>query len=168
MSSILIIDDNHGVCRALEILFSLYDLPTLSAESPEAGMVLLDSQDIDLVIQDMNLTEDTTSGREGEALFKQIRLAYPDMPIVLLTAWTQLETAVERVKLGAADYLAKPWDDDKLVVAVRNLPALSEVQSEIAEQREQAAMQRQNLNQFDFCGTIFHSNAMAQVLMLAT
>jgi DNA-binding NtrC family response regulator len=168
VSSILIIDDNHGVCSSLEMLFSLYDLPTLSAQSPEAGLALLDSQDIGLVIQDMNFTEDTTSGQEGEALFKKIRLADPDMPIVLLTAWTQLETAVELVKLGAADYMAKPWDDDKLVVVVRNLLALRDVQSELAEQREQADMQRQNLDQFDLCGTVFHSNSMAQVLMLAT
>jgi len=67
-----------------------------------------DRKNISLIIQDMNFSEDTTSGQEGETLFKQISLAAPDMPIVLLTAWTQLETAVELVTLGAADYMAKP------------------------------------------------------------
>ena len=66
--------------------------------------------DIGVVVQDMNYAGDTTSGREGVELFRAIRKLDPEMPVVLMTAWTSLETAVELVKDGAADYIAKPWD----------------------------------------------------------
>jgi len=59
------------------------------------------------VIQDMNFRREATTGEEGVALFHTIRAKYPDVPLILLTAWTHLETAVELVKAGAADYIAK-------------------------------------------------------------
>src|SRR3546814_3324030 len=54
-------------------------------------------------------------------LFASIRDAHPDLPVILLTAWTHLEAAVDLVRAGAADYLAKPWDDRKLLATVNNL-----------------------------------------------
>ena len=76
----------------------------------------------------MNFTADTTSGEEGVALFREIRAQHPDLPVILLTAWTHLEAAVDLVKAGAADYLAKPWDDRKLLATVNNLLELAEAQ----------------------------------------
>src|SRR5690606_15275059 len=121
MPTILVIDDNPAVITALETLFSLHDIDTVGADSPEDGLAALRGGDIDLVIQDMNFRADTTSGEEGEALFRQVRAAWPDMPVILLTAWTHLEAAVDLIKGGAADYLAKPWDDQKLLATVNNL-----------------------------------------------
>ena len=69
----------------------------------------------------MNFRKEATSGEEGVALFHATRERYPTVPIVLLTAWTHLETAVELVKAGAADYVAKPWDDARLLTTIRNL-----------------------------------------------
>jgi len=111
MRTILIIDDNPGVCEALSLLFSLHDIHALTASSPEAGLELLGCEPVSLVVADMNFTADTTAGAEGAALFHAIRARNPDLPVILLTAWTDLATAVELVKAGAADYLAKPWDD---------------------------------------------------------
>ena len=121
MAAVLIIDDNEAVRRALELLYSLHDIDTVSAASPAEGLAVLDARDVDLVVQDMNFTADTTSGEEGIALFRALRERDPDLPIILLTAWTHLETAVQLVKAGAADYLAKPWDDHKLLTAIKNL-----------------------------------------------
>jgi DNA-binding NtrC family response regulator len=103
MQKILIIDDNDGVREALEILYSIHDIDTVTAASPAEGLAALADDDVDLVIQDMNFAEDTTSGGEGVQLFHQIRGRRPDLPIILLTAWSNLETAVELVKSGAAD-----------------------------------------------------------------
>ncbi|HTR50809.1 MAG TPA: response regulator, partial [Kofleriaceae bacterium] len=114
MPTLLVIDDNPAVATALEVLFSLREVRTLRAESPAAGLAVLAREPVDVVIQDMNFRGDTTSGEEGAELFRAIRARVPDMPVILLTAWTQLERAVELVKAGAADYLAKPWDDNKL------------------------------------------------------
>ncbi len=108
MPTLLVIDDNAGVRTALDVLFDLHGLTVLGAESPEEGLALLDTHRVDLVLQDMNFTADTTSGEEGIALFHEIRRRHPDMPVILLTAWTQVETAVSLMKSGAADYLGKP------------------------------------------------------------
>ena len=114
------------------MLFSLHDIRTLQAQSPREGLELLQREQVDLVIQDMNFEADTTSGDEGTALFHQIRARHPDLPVILLTAWTHLESAIDLVKAGAADYLAKPWDDRKLLATVNNLLELAEARSELA------------------------------------
>ncbi|MGE8213823.1 MAG: response regulator, partial [Stenotrophomonas sp.] len=87
MPQILIIDDNTAVATALEVLFSLHDIDTRHAVSPEQGLAMLAEQEFDLVLQDMNFTADTTSGEEGQQLFRDIRQAHPDLPVILLTAW---------------------------------------------------------------------------------
>ena len=169
MGKILVIDDNHAIGEALGVLFSLHGLDTLTALSPEAGLVLLGSEPVDLVIQDMNFTNDTTSGREGVALFGEIRRRHPDLPIILLTGWTHLEDAVELVKAGAADYLAKPWDDAKLVVTVKNLLALGNLQRQQRREAEQRRAARERLGKrFDLCGIVYESSAMQQLVGIAT
>src|SRR5690606_2000133 len=108
---------------------------TLCAESPEQGLDILAREPVDLVIQDMNFVADTTSGDEGVALFHRIRQAHPDLPVILLTAWTHLEAAVDLIKAGAADYLAKPWDDRKLVATVNNLLELGDSRRQLQQAR---------------------------------
>lgn len=84
--TVLVIDDNVAVGVALEVLLSLHDIRTVVAASPEAGLKILAEGGMDLVIQDMNFAADTTSGGEGVALFGALRKAYPDLPVILLTA----------------------------------------------------------------------------------
>jgi DNA-binding NtrC family response regulator len=168
MASVLVIDDNPAVATALAVLFSLRDIRTVRAESPQAGLAALGREPIDVVIQDMNFRADTTSGQDGAALFRAIRARVPDMPVILLTAWTQLEAAVELVKAGAADYLAKPWDDNKLLATVENLIELSEARRELArrragEQRRRAELERD----YDLRGIVFADPVMERVVALA-
>jgi len=168
MPTILVIDDNPTVATALEVLFSLRDLRTLAAESPAAGLALLDQEPIDAVIQDMNFRADTTSGEDGVQLFRAIRARYPDLPVILLTAWTQLASAVELVKAGAADYLAKPWDDDKLLTTVANLLELSAARRELAWRRAGEHRRRTELTErYDLQGAVFADPAMERVIALA-
>lgn len=108
MPSILIIDDNGAVRTALDVLLSLQGYRVIAASGADEGLQRLGQEAVDLVIQDMNFRKEATSGEEGVRLFRTIRQRYPAVPIVLLTAWTHLATAVELVKAGAADYLAKP------------------------------------------------------------
>src|SRR5690606_10600825 len=117
---------------ALELLFSLHDIDVVHADGPATGLEVLGRGGVDLVIQDMNFHADTTSGDEGVALFREIRARHPDMPVILLTAWTRLEAAVDLVKAGAADYIGKPWDDHKLLATVNNLLELAETRRELA------------------------------------
>ncbi len=168
MPTLLIIDDNPAVATALEVLFSLHDIATLHAQTPEAGLAMLQSESVDLVIQDMNFTEDTTSGDEGVALFAQVRAQHPDLPVILLTAWTHLSSAVELVKAGAADYVAKPWDDRKLLATVNNLLELAEARSELDRRRNRERARREQLVQkYDLRGVVFDDPASERVIALA-
>jgi len=93
----------------------------------------------------------------------------PDLPIILLTAWTHLETAVELVKQGAADYLAKPWDDAKLVVTVRNLLALGSATRTARRLTDARRDARERIaREFDLCGIVYVSDAMHEAVTLAT
>ena len=168
MPTILVIDDNPAVGTALELLFGLRDWRTVTALSPQEGLRLLASERVDLVVQDMNFTEDTTSGEEGVALFRAIREIHPDLPVILLTAWTHLESAVELVKAGAADYLAKPWDDRKLLATVANLLELAETSGAARRLTRESRRAGDDLRtRYDLRGIVFASGAMARAIGIA-
>jgi DNA-binding NtrC family response regulator len=167
-NTVLIIDDNPGVGEALTLLLSLRDIRALYAATPAEGLALVTRNPVDLVIQDMNFSADTTSGEEGVALFRALRQRSPDLPVILLTAWTRLESAVELVKAGAADYLAKPWNDTKLLATVENLLELAETTRELERARQERRSRRDALQGgFDWDGMVFQSEAMLSMLELA-
>jgi DNA-binding NtrC family response regulator len=168
MRTVLVIDDTPAVAQALELLFRLHDIHTLSALTPQQGLTALSRERVDLVVCDMNFSADTTSGNEGEALFRDVRAAHPDLPVILLTAWTHLESAVRLVKDGAADYVAKPWDNDKLLATVENLLELAEsTRSAQRLQRERRARRERLAQQYDLRSVVFESQAMESVVELA-
>jgi len=119
MPKVLVVDDNPDILEALDLLLGLHGYQVLTANNKKQATLAVTHQTIDLVIQDMNFDQGMTSGEEGKSLFKELKTLQPDLPIILITAWTQLETAVELVKFGAADYLQKPWDDKKLLELVK-------------------------------------------------
>jgi len=168
MQQVLIVDDNPSVCTALEILFDVHGIPTIVANTPEAALEVVARGDVGAVIQDMNFSDDTTSGQEGAALFRRLRELDGDLPVLLMTAWTSLETAVLLVKEGAADYLAKPWDDAKVVTTVKNMLRLRELALENHRLRAQSARARNELqDRYDLCGLVYASEAMHRVVSLA-
>ena len=168
MPNILVIDDNPAVATALEVLFSLHDIDVSSAQSPADGMRALEGGDFDLVIQDMNFHTDTTSGEEGVALFHDIRSRHPDLPVILLTAWTHLESAIDLVKAGAADYLAKPWDDRKLLATVNNLLEFGQARRELSQERAGERRRRDALlRDYDLRGLVYADDASESTLALA-
>jgi DNA-binding NtrC family response regulator len=168
MPTVLIIDDNAAVGVALDVLFSLHDIAALHAASPEEGLAVLARQPVDLVIQDMNFTADTTSGEEGVALFREIRKRHPDLPVILLTAWTHLDAAVDLVKAGAADYLSKPWNDDRLLATVTNLVELGQANRALNQRLQRERRARRELEQnHDLRSLVWADPATERVLTLA-
>ena len=166
--TVLVIDDNAAVGIALEVLLSLHDIHTVVAAHPAAGLKILAQGGVDLVIQDMNFAADTTSGEEGVALFATIRKSHPDLPVILLTAWTHLDAAVDLIKAGAADYLAKPWNDQRLVTSVRNLLELGQASRALRQHSARERRQRQELeDRFDLRGLVWADPATERLLTLA-
>jgi DNA-binding NtrC family response regulator len=165
---ILIVDDQPAMREALELLFEVHGLPALSAATPEQALALIKGEDIGLVIQDMNFQDGETSGAGGMALFRSIRALVPELPVLLMTAYTSLETAVELVKEGAADYFAKPWNDDRLLTSVRNLLRMSELAQENARLRSHGTRTRRQLaHAYDLCGLVYASDVMHELVSLA-
>jgi DNA-binding NtrC family response regulator len=165
---VLVIDDQEAVRTALSVLLELHDLECLSASNPADALAAVRTEDVGCVIQDMNFSKDTTSGAEGIALFREIHELDPELPVVLLTAWTSLETAVALVKEGAADYLGKPWDDQKLVVTVQNLMDLRKTRDENRRLKGRDERARRDIEQrFDLKGLVYRSRAMHDAVSLA-
>jgi len=167
--TILVIDDSDAVRTALDVLLTLEGARVECAATPAEGLARVARGGVDLVIQDMNFQREATSGEEGIALFRALRSAQPDLPVVLLTAWTHLETAVELVKAGAADYLAKPWNNARLVTTVRNLLELRAALAAERERIERVDRSHAELaSRFDLRGIVYRSAAMHAVVQMAT
>ncbi|HWM68547.1 MAG TPA: sigma-54 dependent transcriptional regulator [Steroidobacteraceae bacterium] len=167
--TVLVIDDNEAVRTAFDVLLSIHGARVLTAASPAEGLSRLGRDPVDLVIQDMNFRREATTGEEGVALFHEIRTRFPDIPIILLTAWTHLETAVDLVKAGAADYIAKPWDDARLLTSVRNLLDLRKARAEAQALRAQRTRARAALaDHFDLRGIVYESETMHALVTTAT
>src|SRR5690349_7750895 len=166
--TVLVADDSEAVRTAFQVLLSLHGARVLGASSPAEALATVRSQEIDLVIQDMNFRREATSGEEGIALFRELRALHPDVPVILLTAWTHLETAVDLVKAGAADYIAKPWDDARLLTTVRNLLELRAAVEENVTTRARRAEARASIaERYDLRGLVYDSDALHTVVSMA-
>ena len=116
---ILIADDQPDVIDALRLLLVDEGYDVTPATSPSEALGKLEAVDFDLAILDLNYTRDTTSGQEGYDLMERLRALDPTLPVLVMTAWSSVAGAVEAMRRGARDYIEKPWDDEKLLVAVR-------------------------------------------------
>ena len=165
---VLIVDDQAAVRESLQVLFELHGLEPLAAATPDEALDLVASEDVGVVVQDMNFTQHATTGESGVALFRALRNLDADLPIVVLTAFGSFETAVQLVKEGASDYMEKPWDEEKLIRIVRKLLLLRGLQQENIRFRAQSARMRRTLAaRYDLCGLIYASAQMQNVVSLA-
>ena len=168
VSKVLIVDDQAAIRVALRLLCELKELETLEAASPAEVPELIAREDVGVVVQDMNFSPERTSGQEGIDLFRAIRKLDPDLPVLLLTAYTSLRTAVELVKEGAADYVEKPWNDERLALTLQNLLKLRSLQVENRRLHGQHSMERRELaRRFQLCGTVYGSVQMQAAISLA-
>jgi DNA-binding NtrC family response regulator len=116
---ILIADDQPDVLEALRLLLKHAGLETLTVSSPAEVLLAFESEDLDAVLMDLNYARDTTSGREGLDLLARLVAADATLPVIVMTAWSSVEGAVEAMQRGARDYVQKPWDNQRLLQTVR-------------------------------------------------
>jgi len=167
MDKILIVDDTPAVLQALSLLLEIHGYDVVTTISPEQAIQYVNQLRVSLVIQDMNFTGDTTSGEEGRSLFYQMRELDPHLPVILITAWTDLEQAIELVKAGAVDYIAKPWDDQKLLNTIANLVALGKANQATEKLKRQQDASANTQTAATNIGLIYASSAMQRVVDMA-
>jgi len=124
-ATLLLADDQPDVLEALRLLLKAEGYATRTAGSPDEVLRAISQQEPDLLLMDLNYARDTTSGQEGLQLLERVRERAPDLPIVAMTAWGTIELAVEAIRLGARDFVEKPWDNDRLLSIISNQLALA-------------------------------------------
>lgn len=117
--TILIVDDNKSVLASLELLLENEFSTVRTAANPNQITTLLTTTSIDIVILDMNFSAGINNGNEGLYWLKRIHEICPGLPVVMLTAYGDVELAVKALKNGAADFLLKPWDNRTLVQKIK-------------------------------------------------
>ena len=113
--TIIIVDDNKGVLTAIQILLKSYFSKIVALSSPVTLTSVLREEMPEVVLLDMNFTSGINTGNEGLFWLHEIKKVRPDLPVVLFTAYADIELAIRGIKEGATDFIVKPWDNQKLV-----------------------------------------------------
>ncbi len=183
MHTILISDDDLAVRTSLSLLFKQAGYKTILSDNPEETIRnISENREISLVVMDMNYSIET-SGKEGLELVKNIRNINSSIPLILITAWGSISLAVEGIKLGADDFINKPWDNTHLLNSVKTFIDISEkkVVTHIKEQNisnsekkdkkqiQELKSRREKLNEkYNFCNIIGHDSQILSILETIT
>ena len=116
---ILAADDQSHILEALQLLLHPQGYRVESAKSPAEVREALAVDSYDALLIDLNYTRDTTSGREGLDLLSEIVTLDSNLPVIVMTAWGNVDLAVEAMRRGARDFIQKPWENDRLLSILR-------------------------------------------------
>jgi sigma-B regulation protein RsbU (phosphoserine phosphatase) len=116
---VLICDDQADVLEALRLLLKGQGWQAVAVESPSELLREVRSHAFDLILVDLNYTRDTTSGAEGMDLLAALEAQGNHTPVMVMTAWSSFDLAVEAMRRGACDFIQKPWDNDRLLAAIK-------------------------------------------------
>jgi DNA-binding NtrC family response regulator len=122
---ILIADDQLDVLEALRLLLKREGYKIEAAESPQQVLQMIENREYDAALIDLNYTRDTTSGQEGLELLAKIQAIDSMLPVVVMTAWSSVDLAVEAMRRGARDFVQKPWENERLSSIIRTQLELS-------------------------------------------
>jgi DNA-binding NtrC family response regulator len=116
---VLAADDQQHVLEALELLLRPQGYEVETAKSPALVREALATGSYDALLIDLNYTRDTTSGREGLDLLSEVVSCDSSTPVIVMTAWANIELAVEAIRRGARDFIQKPWENQRLLTILR-------------------------------------------------
>lgn len=160
---ILIIDDDIAVRTSLSLLLRKEGFDVLAVSNPVEALEVMHTQAPELVVLDMNFSNQT-SGADGLRLLEQIRRQHPDIPVILITGWATIDLAVSGMKLGASDFINKPWKNSHFMESVRTILQLApEKKTKSTGQGGSAARKKLDL-QFDFGAIIGEDAQMIRIL----
>ncbi len=126
---ILIIDDDKAVRISLALLLKQEGFTTKEVATPDAALAFVQNNTPELILMDMNFSIQT-SGEEGLVLLQKIEVINASIPVILITGWATIELAVEGIKLGAKDFIAKPWRNDNLLQAIQTTLQLNQLKKQ--------------------------------------
>jgi len=139
VAEVLVADDQEDVLVALRLLLVEANVRAVPARSPAEVLARVREQRFDAALLDLNYTRASTTGREGLALLREIRALDPDLPVVVMTAWGTVASAVQAMRDGARDFIEKPWDNQRLLSVVGTQVTFGRAL------REAARLRRENL-----------------------
>ena len=116
---ILLADDQADIRDALRLLLKREGYETHAVASPAEALAAIESREFDAVLMDLNYARDTTSGQEGLDLLSGIQMVDSSLPLIVMTAWSSVEIAVEAMRRGARDFIPKPWENNRLLAIIR-------------------------------------------------
>lgn len=127
-ATILVADDDEDIRLALTLLLMAEGYKVIEAKNAKEVIIATDRQQPDLILLDMNFSRDTTSGQEGLDILTQLQTS--NIPVVLMTAWGSIDLAVTGLKLGACDFIEKPWNKQKLLNSIKQQLNFSRIKKE--------------------------------------
>ena len=116
---VLLADDQADIRDALRLLLKREGYEIQAVASPAEALSAIESREFDAVLMDLNYARDTTSGQEGLDLLTNIQMLDSTLPVVVMTAWSSIEVAVEAMRRGARDFVQKPWENTRLLSILR-------------------------------------------------
>ena len=143
---ILVVDDDCGIRSSLKLLLTRSGYEVITASNGDEALEIVRKYNLRLVITDMNFSSDT-SGKDGLELLQKVKILSPETPVILITAWSSIPLAVTGIKLGATDFISKPWDNRLLVAKISQIIT------------DTAAPQ-----QFNRCGIIGNNSALNNII----
>ncbi|KID56911.1 chemotaxis protein CheY [Pseudoalteromonas luteoviolacea] len=120
MKTVLIVDDLIDVRLSARIVLESHGFQCLEADHPNSALTCLAKDKVDLILLDMNFSQDTTSGQEGLAFLSKLVERNLNVPVIVITAWAKIELAVQAMQKGACDFIEKPWKNQRLLEAVNS------------------------------------------------
>lgn len=119
-NTILIVDDNPAILTALKICLAGVFTRIVTLSSTDRLVATMSEEHVDVVLLDMNFSLGVNTGQDGLFWLRTLKKLHPDTPVVLMTAYADVQLAVKGLKNGAADFVTKPWDNDELVRTLRD------------------------------------------------
>ena len=119
--TILVIDDNEAILTALRYCLSGTFQRIITKSSPDSVLTILNQEVVNLVLLDMNFSIGVNTGQDGLFWLRAIRKHHPELPVVLITAYADVNLAVRGLKSGASDFITKPWDNEELVRKLKDV-----------------------------------------------
>lgn len=113
--TIVVVDDNPAILTALRICLDSTFERVITLASPDSLPATLQQEKVSIVLMDMNFTLGMNTGQEGLTWLRTLRHLHPQLPVVLITAYADLQLAIKGMKSGAADFITKPWDNNELI-----------------------------------------------------